>query len=68
MSDPPLPAPLRIPDISRFLNRANQLRAIKPAAAYWCSFSRPCPTPLALLLPSSASLPQLLPVLQTTDS
>lgn len=33
----PLPAALRIPEVSRFINRANQLRAIKPAIAYWCA-------------------------------
>lgn len=32
----PIPAPLKIPEVSRFLNRANQLRAFKPAIAYWC--------------------------------
>ncbi|KAL3958211.1 hypothetical protein ACCO45_006373 [Purpureocillium lilacinum] len=31
----PLPPALKIPEISRFINRANQLRAIKPAIAYW---------------------------------
>jgi vacuolar protein sorting-associated protein VTA1 len=33
----PLPAALKIPEVSRFVNRANQLRSIKPAIAYWCS-------------------------------
>jgi hypothetical protein len=32
----PLPAALKIPEVSRFINRANQLRSIKPAIAYWC--------------------------------
>lgn len=32
----PIPAPLKIPEVSRFLNRANQLRAFKPAISYWC--------------------------------
>ncbi|KAG5974110.1 hypothetical protein E4U55_000087 [Claviceps digitariae] len=34
----PLPPPLKIPEVSRFINRANQLRAIKPAIAYWCEY------------------------------
>ncbi|OAA69152.1 hypothetical protein ISF_03527 [Cordyceps fumosorosea ARSEF 2679] len=34
----PLPAALKIPEISRFVNRANQLRAVKPALAYWCEY------------------------------
>ncbi|KAI5459094.1 Vta1 like-domain-containing protein [Mariannaea sp. PMI_226] len=34
----PLPAALRIPEVSRFINRANQLRTIKPAIAYWCEY------------------------------
>ncbi|KAJ3497199.1 hypothetical protein NLG97_g2088 [Lecanicillium saksenae] len=34
----PLPAALKIPEISRFINRANQLRAVKPAIAYWCEY------------------------------
>ncbi|KOS20142.1 Vacuolar protein sorting-associated protein VTA1 -like protein [Escovopsis weberi] len=34
----PLPPPLKIPEISRFLNRANQLRSFKPAIAYWCEY------------------------------
>lgn len=33
----PLPASLKIPEVYRFVNRANQLRNIKPAIAYWCS-------------------------------
>ncbi|PHH66214.1 hypothetical protein CDD81_7807 [Ophiocordyceps australis] len=33
-----LPASLKLPDISRFVNRANQLRIIKPAIAYWCEY------------------------------
>ncbi|PHH82845.1 hypothetical protein CDD82_4578 [Ophiocordyceps australis] len=33
-----LPASLKLPDISRFVNRANQLRTIKPAIAYWCEY------------------------------
>ncbi|KAG5993760.1 hypothetical protein E4U52_001677 [Claviceps spartinae] len=34
----PLPPPLKIPEVSRFINRANQLRAIRPAIAYWCEY------------------------------
>ncbi|WXC64220.1 hypothetical protein SNK03_010025 [Fusarium graminearum] len=34
----PLPAVLKIPEVSRFINRANQLRNIKPALAYWCEY------------------------------
>jgi vacuolar protein sorting-associated protein VTA1 len=34
----PLPAALKKPEISRFINRANQLRSIKPAIAYWCEY------------------------------
>ncbi|PHH93051.1 hypothetical protein CDD83_1753 [Cordyceps sp. RAO-2017] len=34
----PLPAALKTPEVSRFINRANQLRAIKPAIAYWCEY------------------------------
>ncbi|ATY60567.1 hypothetical protein CCM_02849 [Cordyceps militaris CM01] len=34
----PLPAAFKIPEISRFINRANQLRAVKPAVAYWCEY------------------------------
>ncbi|CEI41052.1 hypothetical protein FVEN_g1403 [Fusarium venenatum] len=34
----PLPAGLKIPEVSRFINRANQLRTIKPALAYWCEY------------------------------
>ncbi|KAG6035770.1 hypothetical protein E4U41_005940 [Claviceps citrina] len=34
----PLPPPLKIPEVSRFINRANQLRTIKPAIAYWCEY------------------------------
>ncbi|KAM0344471.1 hypothetical protein ACHAPU_007443 [Fusarium lateritium] len=34
----PLPAALKIPEVSRFINRANQLRSIKPALAYWCEY------------------------------
>ncbi|RDA82473.1 hypothetical protein CP532_0418 [Ophiocordyceps camponoti-leonardi (nom. inval.)] len=34
----PLPAGLKIPEVSRFINRANQLRSIKPALAYWCEY------------------------------
>lgn len=34
----PLPAALKIPEVSRFINRANQLRTVKPAIAYWCWF------------------------------
>ncbi|KAG8411404.1 hypothetical protein J3458_015464 [Metarhizium acridum] len=38
MSAEPLPPPLKIPEVSRFINRANQLRTIKPAIAYWCEY------------------------------
>lgn len=38
----PLPAALKIPEVSRFINRANQLRTFKPAIAYWCAY-RPSP-------------------------
>lgn len=31
-----LPQALKIPEVSRFINRANQLRSAKPAIAYWC--------------------------------
>ncbi|KAM3515153.1 hypothetical protein MY11210_001165 [Beauveria gryllotalpidicola] len=34
----PLPTAFKIPEISRFINRANQLRAVKPAIAYWCEY------------------------------
>ena len=34
-----LPQPLRQPDISRLLSRASQLRAHKPAIAYWCDYA-----------------------------
>ncbi|PHH75708.1 hypothetical protein CDD80_2165 [Ophiocordyceps camponoti-rufipedis] len=34
----PLPPSLKIPEVSRFINRANQLRSIKPALAYWCEY------------------------------
>ncbi|KAF4976545.1 hypothetical protein FZEAL_6801 [Fusarium zealandicum] len=34
----PLPPALKIPEVSRFINRANQLRSIKPAIAYWCEY------------------------------
>ncbi|KAH6887745.1 Vta1 like-domain-containing protein [Thelonectria olida] len=34
----PLPASLKVPEVSRFINRANQLRTIKPAIAYWCEY------------------------------
>ncbi|KAG6000038.1 hypothetical protein E4U21_005996 [Claviceps maximensis] len=34
----PLPPLFKIPEVSRFINRANQLRAIKPAIAYWCEY------------------------------
>lgn len=33
-----IPAALRIPEVSRFLKRANQLRTFNPAVAYWCTF------------------------------
>uniref|UniRef100_A0A8H7N076 Vta1 C-terminal domain-containing protein n=1 Tax=Bionectria ochroleuca TaxID=29856 RepID=A0A8H7N076_BIOOC len=33
-----LPASLKIPEVYRFVNRANQLRNIKPAIAYWCEY------------------------------
>ncbi|KND91092.1 Vacuolar protein sorting-associated protein vts1 [Tolypocladium ophioglossoides CBS 100239] len=48
----PLPAALRIPEVSRFINRAHQLRAIKPAIAYWCASPPPVllqPLPRGLL-------------------
>jgi vacuolar protein sorting-associated protein VTA1 len=36
----PIPPALKIPEISRFLNRANQLRSTNPptapAISYWC--------------------------------
>ncbi|KAG5926203.1 hypothetical protein E4U42_003543 [Claviceps africana] len=38
MTVEPLPPPLKIPDVSRFIHRANQLRGIKPAIAYWCEY------------------------------
>ncbi|OAA40707.1 hypothetical protein NOR_05795 [Metarhizium rileyi] len=38
MTAEPLPPPLKIPEVSRFINRANQLRTIKPAIAYWCEY------------------------------
>ncbi|KAL2211476.1 DUF605-domain-containing protein [Sarocladium strictum] len=34
----PLPSSLTIPEVSRFVKRANQLRSIKPALAYWCEY------------------------------
>ncbi|RSM18469.1 hypothetical protein CDV31_002605 [Fusarium ambrosium] len=34
----PLPAALKIPEVSRFINRANQLRNHKPAISYWCEY------------------------------
>lgn len=34
----PIPPPLKIPEVSRFLNRANQLRSFKPAISYWCEY------------------------------
>lgn len=34
----PLPASLKIPEVQRFVHRANQLRALKPAIAYWCEY------------------------------
>ncbi|KAH8174702.1 hypothetical protein LIA77_06121 [Sarocladium implicatum] len=34
----PLPPSLAIPEVSRFVKRANQLRTIKPALAYWCEY------------------------------
>lgn len=37
----PLPQALKVPEVSRFLNRANQIRSIKPAITYWCMFSQP---------------------------
>lgn len=40
----PLPPALKIPEVSRFINRANQLRTIKPAIAYWCELT-PSPRP-----------------------
>ncbi|KAK2601799.1 hypothetical protein QQS21_004683 [Conoideocrella luteorostrata] len=38
MSTEQLPPALKIPEVSRFINRANQLRTIKPAIAYWCEY------------------------------
>ena len=32
----PIPDALKIPEIRRFITRANQLRKAKPAIAYWC--------------------------------
>ncbi|KAL2756718.1 hypothetical protein ACRALDRAFT_2041337 [Sodiomyces alcalophilus JCM 7366] len=34
----PIPASLRQADITRFVNRANQLREVKPAITYWCEY------------------------------
>ncbi|KAK0391784.1 hypothetical protein NLU13_1283 [Sarocladium strictum] len=34
----PLPPSLTIPEVSRFVKRANQLRTVKPALAYWCEY------------------------------
>ncbi|ROT39666.1 DUF605-domain-containing protein [Sodiomyces alkalinus F11] len=34
----PVPASLRHADITRFINRANQLREVKPAVTYWCEY------------------------------
>lgn len=43
----PLPAALKIPEVQRFVHRANQLRSIKPAIAYWCTHTLPSlPSPL----------------------
>ncbi|KAG7129556.1 Vacuolar protein sorting-associated protein vts1 like [Verticillium longisporum] len=33
-----IPASLRQADITRFINRANQLRSVKPAVTYWCEY------------------------------
>ncbi|KAM0329491.1 hypothetical protein ACHAQA_004800 [Verticillium albo-atrum] len=33
-----IPASLRQADITRFINRANQLRSVKPAITYWCEY------------------------------
>uniref|UniRef100_L2FR48 Vacuolar protein sorting-associated protein vts1 n=1 Tax=Colletotrichum fructicola (strain Nara gc5) TaxID=1213859 RepID=L2FR48_COLFN len=37
MADP-IPDSLRQADITRFINRANQLRDFKPAVTYWCEY------------------------------
>ncbi|KAF4950545.1 hypothetical protein FSARC_13156 [Fusarium sarcochroum] len=34
----PLPPALKIPEVSRFINRANQVRKHEPAIAYWCEY------------------------------
>lgn len=31
-----LPPELKVPEISRLISRANQIRSHKPAIAYWC--------------------------------
>ncbi|KAI6784591.1 Vacuolar protein sorting-associated protein-like protein [Emericellopsis cladophorae] len=33
-----LPESLKIPEVSRFIKRAGQLRSVKPAVAYWCEY------------------------------
>jgi vacuolar protein sorting-associated protein VTA1 len=33
-----IPEVLKKPEISRFINRANQVRTFKPAIAYWCEY------------------------------
>jgi vacuolar protein sorting-associated protein VTA1 len=35
-----IPAKMRQADITRFINRANQLRQIKPAITYWCTYQK----------------------------
>ncbi|KAI9170751.1 Vacuolar protein sorting-associated protein [Paramyrothecium foliicola] len=34
----PIPEALKKPEISRFINRANQVRNFKPAISYWCEY------------------------------
>jgi len=34
----PIPQALKIPEVSRFINRSNQLRNHDPAIAYWCEY------------------------------
>ncbi|GJC90365.1 hypothetical protein ColLi_13203 [Colletotrichum liriopes] len=34
----PIPDSLRQADITRFINRANQLRQYKPVVTYWCEY------------------------------
>lgn len=32
-----LPPELKVPEITRLVSRANQIRSHKPAIAYWCT-------------------------------